>query len=239
MAESNKSEIYKQLIEIWQPTEEDLQREFSQKELIKLCRRVPCRVNMTRWNAVNDCYESLLQQGRLKNKSEKAILKLVAKGVNRYKDECVYVQSDILPKLKSEWRLRKKRNILHLDYFDYMERKSLTTSVSATDIESTPTENNAGHAEDISIEANVSHEEPPVEDSVQKTVEGPAKLRKASNILEELLAVHTESFTINTEGMENFCESEPLSQDILPTQNDFESNIPLTSTQSQSEKIQL
>ncbi|XP_036336447.1 telomere-binding protein cav isoform X1 [Rhagoletis pomonella] len=111
--------LYKQFVEDFIPTREDVERQIDEASLKELCTRLPCRVLMHRWNPVHDFIDQFTRQGRIQRWTPEKTEKLLAKAVNRYKNECLYSDDEIRKQREREWCERKKENLMRLQVWEY------------------------------------------------------------------------------------------------------------------------
>ena len=104
------------------PTAEDFQRIFTDEELKELCLKHKCRVDMWRWNVVNDYRILFTNSGRYQRWSERKRVLMLAKAVNKMKPSVLYGEKEIERIRQEEWGLQLKENILSLNYW---KRKKL------------------------------------------------------------------------------------------------------------------
>ncbi|XP_075168477.1 caravaggio [Haematobia irritans] len=105
-----------------EPTQEDINRQLTDEELIELCQKVKCRVDAFLWNPVYEYQKFLLKRNRFVGKSPLDQRNLVAKAVNRHKDKMMYDEQEIKKIRRKDWILRKKDNILSLDHWAYQRK---------------------------------------------------------------------------------------------------------------------
>ncbi|KAM7354500.1 caravaggio [Cochliomyia hominivorax] len=120
--ENNNSEVYNRYLELSKPTKEDLERVFTEEELKKLCLKHKCRVDMWRWNVVNDYRVLFTESGRYQRWSERERLGMLRKAVNKMKPGILYDEKVIEETRKEDWKFQLKENILSLNFW---ERKHL------------------------------------------------------------------------------------------------------------------
>lgn len=120
--------LYYNLIKSYQPTPSDIKKKVSNEELQELCLRVPCRVEMHRWNPVNDYVQYFKLKGRFKTKSKASIDCLLAKAVNRHKVTMLPKDAEIWITRRKEWCQRKKDNLLRLALWKHDRELGLNAS---------------------------------------------------------------------------------------------------------------
>uniref|UniRef100_A0A1A9VI83 Uncharacterized protein n=1 Tax=Glossina austeni TaxID=7395 RepID=A0A1A9VI83_GLOAU len=115
---SDNDEINAEVVRIikqkWTLSEEDLKRQFTETELKKLCLKRKCRVDMWKWNPVNEMHEKLVKDGRFKQRPIGYCLRLTAKGVNKYKHKIMYDHKIIKKAREEDRRDQLKNSILSL-----------------------------------------------------------------------------------------------------------------------------
>ncbi|TMW52616.1 hypothetical protein DOY81_002310 [Sarcophaga bullata] len=119
---NEENKVYNHYLELSKPTEEDFQRIFSDEELKELCLKHKCRVDMWRWNVVNDYRILFTNSGRYQRWSDRKRVLMLAKAVNKMKPSVLYDEEDIKRIRKEEWGLQLKENIMSLNYW---KRKKL------------------------------------------------------------------------------------------------------------------
>uniref|UniRef100_A0A1A9ZND6 Uncharacterized protein n=1 Tax=Glossina pallidipes TaxID=7398 RepID=A0A1A9ZND6_GLOPL len=215
---SDNEEINKDVQETikqkWTLTEEDLERQFTDAELKKLCLRHKCRVDMFKWNPVNEMREKLVKDGRFKQRSFAYCLRLTAKGFNKYKHKISYDPKIIQKWREEDWRDRLKNSILSLGMWLSDEKEEQQDEEPFQHVE-------ARHG--IGEFVRFDNELP---GSTERTFEG--SLEDIRPEIREALDVNTDSMSLNTQDV---LYSEPIS---APTNYDeFDDRIQLTSTQEQ------
>ncbi|XP_065356397.1 telomere-binding protein cav-like [Calliphora vicina] len=116
--------VYNQFIELYKPTKADFERVFSEDELKKICLKHKCRVDMWRWNVVNEYRILFTESGRYQRWSDHKRLRMLTKAVNRMKPSSLYDEHEILKTRKEEWGLQLKDNILSLNYWQRERSRS-------------------------------------------------------------------------------------------------------------------
>ncbi|GBP03310.1 Telomere-binding protein cav [Eumeta japonica] len=95
MNSEDNSATHNYFIEYTKPTEEDLRRVFTNEELKELCLKTKCKIDIWRWNAVNDYRILFTQSGRFQRWSEQDRLRMLAKAVNTMKPSVLYDEEEI------------------------------------------------------------------------------------------------------------------------------------------------
>ncbi|EDW80777.1 uncharacterized protein Dwil_GK11387 [Drosophila willistoni] len=138
-ASKNNQDLMLDIFERSKVTIEDLKRQYTSDEVKALCLRTKLQVNMTHLNCVYDAKKRLDAKGRLANRSNRFIDKMLAKAVNRrmvspYSDDDVakYKYLNLCEFKKDNnirldcWKKRKMDKSLDLRE-DQDERRSLPT----------------------------------------------------------------------------------------------------------------
>lgn len=81
-----------------------------------MCLKHKCKVDIWRWNVVDDYRTLFTQSGRYQKWSERGRLRMLAKAVNKIKPE-IYKEEEIKQIRKEEWEYQLKENILCLNYW--------------------------------------------------------------------------------------------------------------------------
>lgn len=97
------------------PTEEEMARTFTDSEMKHLCRKMKCRVDMWKWNPVDEFREKLKRDGRFLNRSERYCLRLTAKAVNLHWNRIKYDDNDISSLRQEASLYRRKEYIMKLE----------------------------------------------------------------------------------------------------------------------------
>ncbi|KAI9583779.1 telomere-binding protein cav-like [Glossina fuscipes fuscipes] len=219
---SDNEEINEEIVQIlkqkWTLSEEDLKRQFTKAELKKLCLKRKCRVDMWKWNPVNEMHEKLVKDGRFKQRPTGYCLRLTAKGVNKYKHKIMYDRKIIKKAREEDRRDQLKNSILSLGMWLAEEKEK------QQDEELRPIEEHFVENEEVQDE---------VGDFGRRDNEVPSSSKRTSEFstddirreIGETLDVDTESMSLNTSDL---LDSESIS---APT-NYVESNdkIRVTST---------
>ncbi|KAL9922183.1 uncharacterized protein ACN427_002830 [Glossina fuscipes fuscipes] len=212
--EEINEEVQETIKQKWTLTEEDLKRQFTDAELKKLCLKHKCRVDMFKWNPVNEMREKLLKDGRFKQRSIAYCLRLTAKGVNKYKHKIIYDPKTIQKWREEDWRDRLKNSILSLGMWlaDEREEQQDEEPFQHLDAQLEP-------AEFVRFDNELPA-------STERTFEG--SLEDIRPEIREALDINTESMSLNTQDV---LDSQPIS--ALTNYDEFDDRIQLTSTQEQ------
>uniref|UniRef100_A0A1A9WDV5 Uncharacterized protein n=1 Tax=Glossina brevipalpis TaxID=37001 RepID=A0A1A9WDV5_9MUSC len=245
--EEINEEIIKTISQKWELTQEDLKRQFTEAELKMLCMKHKTRVDMWKCNPVNEMKEKLEKDGRFKQRPVSYCIRLIAKGVNKYKRKIMYDPKVLQEWRKEDWRDRLKNSILSLELWFAEEKENqesieleraveeslelmlqeeydVTSLLQNSEVENELQE--FGHLDNGLPGSSKRTAQPTSQVDTQITSEiNPEEVRTE---IAEILDFNTESLSLNTQ---NVFESEVFS---APTNyDDFNRRISLTSTQSQ------
>uniref|UniRef100_A0A1B0FGE4 Uncharacterized protein n=1 Tax=Glossina morsitans morsitans TaxID=37546 RepID=A0A1B0FGE4_GLOMM len=198
---SDNDEINEEVVRIikqkWTLSEEDLKRQFTETELKKLCLKRKCRVDMWKWNPVNEMHEKLVKDGRFKQRPIGYCLRLTAKGVNKHKHKIMYDRKIIKKAREEDRRDQLKNSILSLGMWLAEEKEK------QQDEDLRPIEEDFVEDEEIDKHSEGQDE---VGDYGRRDNEVPGSSKRTSEIstndireeIDETLDVDTESMSVNT-----------------------------------------
>uniref|UniRef100_A0A1B0ABS1 Uncharacterized protein n=1 Tax=Glossina pallidipes TaxID=7398 RepID=A0A1B0ABS1_GLOPL len=191
---SDNDEINEEVVRIikqkWALSEEDLKRQFTEPELKKLCLKRKCRVDMWKWNPVNEMHEKFVKDGRFKQRPIGYCLRLTAKGVNKHKHKIMYDHKIIKKAREEDRRDQLKNSILSLGMWLAEEKEK------QEDEELRPIQEDFVEDEAIDEVRGFGHRDNEVPGSSKRTTEiSTDDIRQE---IGETLDVDTESLSLNT-----------------------------------------
>lgn len=226
-------------------SDEDLMRVITPEEQIELCSRLKCRVDIWRWNPVYEYQLEFKRKGRYQRWDNKLRLRMLAHSVNLKKPGVIYDENVIAKIRKTEWETQKKKCILSLNFWNRQREKAMNQSIFAFEDSSeqesmTSNASNNGNTSDLSAqEIHSMEDDAPINDNALDPASNPGPANDfdnsegTDNINHLLNCLNTESMTIATQSEISEPHLQP-SQDVLSSDYDnFNNEIPLTSTQSQ------
>lgn len=197
------------------PTPDDIAKKLSQDELKLLCRRVRCRVDMWKYNPVEDFAHVFRKEGRFLGKPQKFINKLLLKAYRTKPHYFKAVEEEKEKEADREWQQRKKDSLLRLNQWHYEAEQRIRDSEVETvlapeyepiEIETVQSEEYLSEYLDAAdLQDGISHVNPTVE-----------KKKPSDEVEGEFdVCINSESITLNTQSMpESDVVSEPLNASI-------------------------
>ncbi|XP_065358270.1 telomere-binding protein cav-like [Calliphora vicina] len=248
---NGNSEVYNHYLELSKPTKADLEKVFTDDELKKLCLKLKCRVDIWRWNVVNDYRIAFTKSGRYQKWSEPVRLGTLAKAVNKMKPSVLYDEQEIIETRKEEWEFQLKDNILSLNYWERGHKSPKQVVTGSEDVDedveydiNTESMNETLLTQsEVNLESKIDEElliddDDDSEDSVKTVLYNENEVQSEEVVPEinNMYGVNTMSMTIDSQMNTQSQDLHLLqSQDVIPaTYDNFKHIIPLTSTQSQS-----